>query len=178
MKIVGALVIGVMIGCVGAMLGIGGGVLLVPALTELYRYDPRRAAALSLAAMVAPVTLPGAWQYYVQGHLRKEDIVLALCIGSALAVGTYIGAWLQPAVSVAWLRLGFGLLMIFVATRLILSTDRQATATFWGVLAVGIAWGGFLALRALGRRLAKRPQLAEYLRLPREDPQDPFGYYI
>ena len=49
------------------------GVLLIPALTELFKVEPRKAAGMTLAAMVPPVTLPGAWRYYNQGFLGADD---------------------------------------------------------------------------------------------------------
>src|SRR5436309_969922 len=72
--------LGLGIGCLGGMVGIGGGVLLIPALTELFKVEPRKAAGMTLAAMVPPVTLPGAWRYYNQGFLLPADLGLAACI--------------------------------------------------------------------------------------------------
>src|SRR5262245_28206591 len=119
MKIFLFLLLGLAIGCVGGMVGIGGGVLLIPALTELFRIDPRKAAGMTLAAMVPPVTLPGAWRYYTQGDLDAADLRIAVYIAVSFAVGAYLGAGVQKQLDVSSLRLLFGLLMLFVAVRLI-----------------------------------------------------------
>src|SRR5215813_12916703 len=92
MKLLLLAILGLGIGCIGGMVGIGGGVLLIPALTELFQVEPRKAAGMTLAAMVPPVTLPGAWRYYNQGFLSTTDLGLAACIAVTFALGAFLGA--------------------------------------------------------------------------------------
>src|SRR4051794_4288466 len=89
MSIILYLGIGLTVGTVSGALGIGGGVLLVPALVWLGDLDPRTAAGTTLAVLVVPVVLPAAWEYYARGYL---DVKAAVWIAVAFAVGSFIGA--------------------------------------------------------------------------------------
>ena len=177
MKILAFMGLGLLVGCVGGMVGIGGGVLMIPALTELFGMDQRRAAGMTLAAMVPPVTLPGAWQYYRQGQLTSADLGFAACIAIAFAAGVFFGAYVQTHLDLSVLRLGFGLLMLYVAVRLIVHSDREVVNAAAGLTATAAAWLGFLGLRSLGRRHRPRPNLGEQIRHQAEAPPEDH-YYI
>jgi uncharacterized protein len=161
MKLFFFALLGALVGCVGGMVGIGGGVLMVPALTELFGLDQRKAAGLTLAAMVPPVTLPGVIQYYRQGSLVPTDLLAAVSIAVFFATGVFFGARLQAAVNVSFLRLGLGLLMLYVAVRLIIHSNSEASNAAAGLAAVITGWLSYLGLRALGRRHAPPPSVAE-----------------
>jgi uncharacterized membrane protein YfcA len=160
------------------MIGIGGGVLLIPALTELFQFDHRKAAGMTLAAMVPPVTLPAVWRYYTQGDLTLRDLILAGCIAVTFALGAFLGATVQKQYNVAELRFGFGLLMMFVAVRLLTKTSHEAASAAAGLLTVTVAWAGYLALRALGRKHLARPDLGEAIRAQTPELQGQDEYYI
>ena len=64
------LVIGLVAGLASGVLGIGGGVLIVPALIALMRESPARATGTSLAALLLPVGALGAWEYYRRGDVN------------------------------------------------------------------------------------------------------------
>src|SRR5262245_38732912 len=121
------LAIGLVIGTASGMLGIGGGVLLVPALlwiVEQSEHRQQKAAGITLAILSVPVTLPGVWQYFRQGYITLDDLKVAAWIAGAFAVGTYLGGWVQHLLvqqfgSVTFLRLLFGLLLLYVALRFI-----------------------------------------------------------
>ncbi len=179
MKILLCALLGLGVGSIGGMVGIGGGVLLVPALTWLFDMEPRKAAGVTLAVLAVPVTLPGVVQYYAQGRLAREDLLLAACIAAAFGVGTFTGAYLQRWVGDAPLRLLFGLLMLFVAVRMIVHADLEATSAAAGLVATVLAWLGYLGLRALGRRHAPPPRLGEQIRREAEESRaNPIDYYI
>src|SRR4051794_36929355 len=146
------LLLGLAVGCVGGMVGIGGGVILIPALTALFGFDHRKAAGITLAAMVPPVTLPGAWQYYTHGYLTTRELILAGCIAVAFSVGVFVGASVQRHVDLAVLRTLFGLLMIYTAVRLLTQSTSETASAAAGILSVGAAWVAWLGLRALGRK--------------------------
>src|SRR5262245_35173708 len=96
MEYLGLAVVGLAIGCVSGMIGIGGGVLLIPALTGLFGLEWKKAAGVTLAVLAIPVTLPGVWAYYSQGHLTWREFLMAGCIATTFAVGTFTGAYLAP----------------------------------------------------------------------------------
>jgi uncharacterized membrane protein YfcA len=78
--------IGVVAGLLAGFFGIGGGVVIVPALLLLARMSPSRAIGTSLAALLLPVGALGAWEYYRQGDLD-------LSAASLIALGLFLGAW-------------------------------------------------------------------------------------
>jgi uncharacterized membrane protein YfcA len=178
MQILLYLGIGLTVGSVSGALGIGGGVLLLPALIWLCGFEPRMAAGTTLAVLVVPVVLPAAWKYY---SARLMDPEAAVWIASAFVVGGYFGAYLAvnhylPDFA---LRLGFGLMMIFVAVRLMLSADSEAANAAAGLLAAGAAWLLYLGLRFLGRRhLAPPPDLGDEIRLMQKQGHGEAEYYI
>ncbi|MBI1914370.1 MAG: TSUP family transporter [Planctomycetes bacterium] len=178
MKFLLLAVLGLVIGCIGGMVGIGGGVLLIPALTELFKVDPRKAAGMTLAAMVPPVTLPAAWRYYDLKILSAADLGLAACIAVAFALGAFLGAGLQARIDVSLLRLLFGLLMLYVAVRLIIHSDNEAVNAAAGLVATATAWLGLLGLRSLGRRHSPPRSLGEQIRSAAEQSSGPPDYII
>src|SRR5216684_6513447 len=113
MQILLFLAIGLTIGTVSGALEIGGGVLLVPLLIWLCRYEFRQAAGTTLAVLVPPIGLPAAWAYYNKGHI---DIQAALWIAGAFALGAYFGAYVSIAnlLPERMLRFCFGLIMFYV----------------------------------------------------------------
>ena len=80
MDILRYLAIGLAVGTVSGALGIGGGVLMLPALWWLCEMPPTKAAGTTLAVLVVPVVLPAAWEYYDKGHI---DVRAALWIAVA-----------------------------------------------------------------------------------------------
>jgi uncharacterized membrane protein YfcA len=170
------LLLGLLVGCLSGLLGIGGGMFLLPLLVEVGGLDPRKAAGMTLAVLAIPVTLPGVRQYFAQGHLTGHDLRDVLTIAVAFAVGAFAGAGVQQYVSLTTLRFAFGLVLIYVAVRYILGCDREAWNAAAGLVAVAIAWLGFIGLRMLGRKHRARPNLDEEIR--RSEQGDGWDYQI
>jgi uncharacterized membrane protein YfcA len=172
------LVIGLGIGLVSGTMGIGGGVLLVPALMLLWGGDPshfNKARGTSLAVLVMPVVFPGAWRYFKDNHV---DVTAAACVALSFAVGGYLGASLVHKLPTEGLRMGFGFVMLFIAVRFIISTDNEAASAAAGVVASVLATIFYFAMRALGRRHLTRPSLHQKIEeLAAEEPGGP-DYYI
>jgi uncharacterized membrane protein YfcA len=165
MRILFFLLIGLGVGGVSGLLGIGGGVLLLPLLVWLYGPEHQaRAAGTTLAVLVVPVVLPALWRYYAQNMITAEDLKAAACIAAAFAVGGYVGASAVPAVPLAALRFGFGLMLMYVAARFILASDSEAANVAFALAAVAATWVGYHGLRLLGRRHPPRPDLDEATR--------------
>lgn len=162
MQILLYLLTGLSIGAASGALGVGGGVLLVPALLWIERLEPRTVAGTSLAIVVLG-GLPGMGKFFSQGHL---DVAAALWVGAAFAVGGYIGATLRVHhyLPEEELRLVFGLLMLYVALRFLMTASSEAAVAAAGLFAAGVAWVAYLGLRLLGRRHLSRPRLDEKMR--------------
>jgi uncharacterized membrane protein YfcA len=115
------LVIGLAAGVLSGLFGIGGGVLIVPALLLLTRMPPATATGTSLAALLLPVGALGAWQYYKHGNV---NVVAALLIALGLAVGAYFGASYAQGMSPLALRRAFAIFLLLVAFRMWWGDER------------------------------------------------------
>ncbi len=94
MKYAIVLVIGTVAGLLSGMFGIGGGILIVPMLMYALKCSPHEAVGTSLAALLLPVGLLGAAQYYRNGYILVPHAVL-------LAVGIFLGAYLGARLSIS-----------------------------------------------------------------------------
>lgn len=141
--------IGLVIGSVSGVMGIGGGVLLVPALIWLCKFKPNEAAGTTLAILIPPIGLPAAWRAY---HANHVDIEAAIWIAAAFTLGAYVSRGLVEYLSEHWFRLAFGLVMMFVAVRFMLASDSEAESAAAGLSAALLAWLAYFGLKLLGRR--------------------------
>lgn len=103
--------ISVSAGLLGSLVGVGGGIIAVPALTLLMGVDIRSAIAASIVAVIA--TSSGAASGYVRQRLT--NLRLAMLLETATAAGALCGAFLAAAVSGRWLYLLFGLVLVYTA---------------------------------------------------------------
>jgi uncharacterized protein len=117
----GAILIGVAAGVLAGLLGVGGGVLFVPGLVIFLNLSQHQAEATSLLAIV-PVALVGAYNQDRYGNVRRGD---ALLLGGLSLLGAAAGVVLANALSGTVLRVGFALLMLFVAGQLVRRTLRE-----------------------------------------------------
>ena len=113
--------IGLVAGAVAGMMGIGGGVLFVPALAIFLDKTQIEAEATSLLAII-PVAIVGAWRQAHYGNVRLSD---GLWIGALSLVGAVAGAVAANALSQRALEVGFGLLMLTVSFRLVRQAFRR-----------------------------------------------------
>jgi uncharacterized protein len=109
------LVIGLTAGVLSGLFGIGGGVVIVPALMIIAHMEPGLATGTSLAALLLPVGALGAYEYFRRGHL---DLSAALWIALGLFVGAWFGAKLVQYLSPSQLRKLFAVFLLLVAARL------------------------------------------------------------
>lgn len=110
-----AALIGLLGGVAAGLLGIGGGILFVPALTLLLGHSQVEAEATSLLAIV-PVALVGSWRQRAYGNLRIAD---AAVIGALSVAGVLGGVALANALPERVLRIGFALLLLNMARQLV-----------------------------------------------------------
>jgi hypothetical protein len=108
------IIIGLIAGVLAGMFGIGGGIVIVPALILVAHMKPQTATGTSLAALLLPVGALGAWQYYRHHSL---NIHAALWIALGLALGAYVGASLAMKLPPRELQRLFALFMLIVAIR-------------------------------------------------------------
>lgn len=102
-------------GLVAGLIGVGGGVLFVPAMTAFLAFGQVEAEATSLL-MIAIVSIFGAWRQRGYGNVNLRD---GLLIGLLSPVGVLVGVVLANSVPERALRIGFGLLALYFAWRLL-----------------------------------------------------------
>ena len=175
MNILFYILIGLTVGSISGALGIGGGVLLVPALIWLCGFEQSKAAGTSLAVLVPPIGLPAAWKYHVE---KRIDLDAAIWIAVAFAIGAYLGASAVHYLPARMLRLSFGLMMMYIAMRFLISSDSEVANAEAGLVAFALAWLSYLGLRALGRRHLARPDLGEQIRTARQQGRGGIDYHI
>jgi uncharacterized membrane protein YfcA len=108
------LLLGFVAGAFGALLGVGGGIVIVPALLWLH-FDQRRASATSLAAILLS-SVAGAITYALHGDVKPGAAAL---VGIPAVVGVIAGASLQQRIPVDRLTYLFALVLAVVGVRLV-----------------------------------------------------------
>lgn len=107
--------IGLLAGFLSGILGIGGGVVMVPLLL-LVGFTQHQAQGTSLAAMIPPVTLLAVLQYHKEGHV---DWKMALVISATFIIGGLFGSKLAIYFNEQLLKRIFGVLMLVIAIKMI-----------------------------------------------------------
>ena len=109
------LAIGLATGLLSGLMGIGGGIIAVPAMVAYLGVSQHKAHGTSLAMMVLTATA-SALAYTSRGQI---DLRLAAMLAVGMVAGVYVGARLMPRVPGRHLRRGFGLLILAVGVRMI-----------------------------------------------------------
>jgi uncharacterized membrane protein YfcA len=122
MNIVILLFIGLMAGAAAGLFGIGGGVIIVPALVYLLGFSLHNAIGTSLAILLPPVGLAAVIEYYRHGNVDlKSGIIVAL----GLFIGAWISATLANRVSGSALRVAFGVFVVLLGAYMIYGALRK-----------------------------------------------------
>ena len=110
------LCIGLIAGVVSSMLGVGGGIILVPILILLMKLDPHQAIGTSLAIII-PTVLVGAYSHYQLGNVNVQ---LAIIIATGAVIGAVIGAHVAEALPSLYLKRIFGVVLFIIAIKMML----------------------------------------------------------
>ena len=109
------LLIGLVAGVLSGLFGIGGGIMIIPALIFFAKFPTKLALGTSLGALLLPVGLLGAYTYYKTGNL---DIRASLLIAMGLFFGAWGGARLAQVLPAATLQRMFAVFIVIMAVRL------------------------------------------------------------
>jgi len=112
------IVIGIITGVMAGMLGIGGAIIMIPALVFLLGISQQTAQGTSLAVMLPPVGIIAAYNYYKAGHV---NIRFAIILAVFFLVGSYFGSKLALNLPQSLLKKIFGILLLLVAAKMLLS---------------------------------------------------------
>lgn len=117
------ILIGVASGILGGMVGVGGGIIIVPALVYFLGFSQHTAQGTSLGLIMLPVGIFGVMQYYKQGHVDFK-VVGILAVG--FLTGSYFGSKLALSLSQESIKKLFAVLMIIIAVKM-LFFDKKIT---------------------------------------------------
>jgi len=109
------LLVGLVVGIASGVVGIGGGILFVPALIWLLGMDQHKAQGTSLGALLAPVGIFAFMEYYRKGN---ADVRVAALLAAGFLVGGYFGAVGAQHIPEVWLRRIFALTLLAVGGRM------------------------------------------------------------
>jgi uncharacterized membrane protein YfcA len=115
MSILLFLLVGVAAGVLSGLFGIGGGVVIVPALMLFAKMPPHMATGTSLGALLLPVGALGALTYWRNGNL---DVRSSLLVAAGLFVGAWFGAVAAQGMAPLVLRRLFAAFLMVIAVRM------------------------------------------------------------
>ncbi len=109
--------VGIVTGFMAGMLGIGGAIIMIPALVFLLGLSQQSAQGTSLAVMLPPIGILAAYNYYKAGNVNLK---FALILAVAFIAGSFFGSKLALEIPQPVLKKLFGLLLLLVAGRMLL----------------------------------------------------------
>ncbi len=112
------IVIGIITGVMAGMLGIGGAIIMIPALVILMGASQQTAQGTSLAVMLPPIGILAAYNYYKAGQV---NIKFAIVLAVFFLVGSYFGSKMALTLPQPLLKKIFGVLLLLVAAKMLLS---------------------------------------------------------
>jgi uncharacterized membrane protein YfcA len=112
------LAIGLVTGAVAGMLGVGGAVIMVPALVFIMGFSQQMAQGTSLAVMLPPIGIIAAYNYWRVGQVNLK---YALILAGAFIIGSYFGSKFAISLPQPVLKKIFGVLLLLVAAKMLLS---------------------------------------------------------
>ncbi len=110
------LLLGLLAGAFSGLIGIGGGVIIVPALVFLFGMTQHQAQGTTLALLVPPIGILAAWTYYRQGFV---DIKIAALIALGFFLGSIVGAKVATGMSNDLLQKVFGFALLLISLKMI-----------------------------------------------------------
>ena len=112
------LLLGLLVGVLSGIIGIGGGILIVPALVHFFHMSQHKAQGTSLGALLAPIGILAFWEYHKAGNV---DVKAALLIAVGFAIGGYFGGFWAQHLPDLLLRRILGTLLVAVGIHFLLA---------------------------------------------------------
>ncbi len=110
------IIIGLLAGILSGIVGIGGGLLMIPMLIFFLGLSQHAAQGTSLAVMLPPIGILAAMNYYKAGYVEWQ---YAIIIATTFIIGGYFGAKFAVSVSPAFLKKLFGAVLLVAAIKMI-----------------------------------------------------------
>ncbi len=110
------LLVGLASGTLAGLVGVGGGIIIIPALVYFLGFSQKEAQGTSLGILLLPVGILAAINYYKQGFI---DIKVVLIISASFIIGGFLGSKLALSISQETLRKVFGTLLLVLAIKML-----------------------------------------------------------
>jgi uncharacterized membrane protein YfcA len=115
--ILSLVLIGILAGILSGLVGVGGGVIMVPLLVLLLGFNQHQAQGTSLAVLVVPVTAVAVFTYYKEGHI---DWRYAAIIAVFFVIGGFFGSKIAIGLDQKMLKKIFGVILLLIAGKMLL----------------------------------------------------------
>jgi uncharacterized membrane protein YfcA len=110
------ILLGLVAGVLSGLIGIGGGIIIVPALVFLFGMSQHNAQGTTLALLIPPIGILAAWTYYKAGYV---DLKVAALIAAGFFAGSLLGAKISTNISDATLERVFGTALILIGAKMV-----------------------------------------------------------
>ena len=110
------LIVGLAAGIMGGLVGIGGGIVIVPALIYFLSFSQKAAQGTSLGILLLPIGILGVWQYYKAGYV---DMRIVWLVAAGFLAGSYFGSKIALSLPQETVKKIFAILMIVVAIKML-----------------------------------------------------------
>ncbi|MAH80559.1 MAG: permease [Rickettsiales bacterium] len=107
---------GLATGVFSGLVGVGGGIIMIPIMTMLFGFSQHMAQGTSLAVMLPPIGIFAVWAYHKQGMV---DLPMAGWIILGFVLGGWLGGKFAVLVPEFWLKKIFGMTMIFMGIKFV-----------------------------------------------------------
>lgn len=114
--------IGILGGLVAGLFGVGGGIVIVPALIYWAGFSQHRATGTSIAVLLPPIGLAAALEYYRHGNV---DVRAAIILATTVFLGAWVGAYAANQIQGPYLRLSFGVFVCALGVYLIYGACKR-----------------------------------------------------
>lgn len=110
------IIIGIFSGMLSGLVGVGGGIIIVPCLIYFLGFSQKMAQGTSLGILLLPAGILGVLQYYKQGQI---DFKVVLLVALGFVIGNFWGSKLALSISDALLKKVFAFLLIIIALKML-----------------------------------------------------------
>ncbi len=122
MSLLSYILLGLLAGALSGLIGIGGGVIIVPSLIFWFGFSQQEAQGTTLGLLVPPIGILAAWTYYQQGYVNLKVAAL-ICFG--FLIGGLLGAKLAVVLPSYVLEKVFGVALLLIALKMILNNSTS-----------------------------------------------------
>lgn len=116
------ILVGIASGMLGGLVGVGGGIIIVPSLVYFLSFTQKSAQGTSLGLLLLPVGILGVLQYYKQGHV---DFRVVAIIAIGFLVGSYFGSKIALSLPQETVKKIFAILLLVVAIKMLFIDKKQ-----------------------------------------------------